>query len=85
MRRFGGVFTFELPSAEAVARFLAASALLIPATSFGGVHSTVDRRARWGDPVPEGLVRFSCGLEDAEDLVTDVLASLEPVQSVGRI
>lgn len=85
MRRFGGVFTFQLPSAEAVARFLAASALLIPATSFGGMHSTVDRRAQWGDPVPEGLVRFSCGLEDPEDLVADVLAGLERVQSMGRI
>jgi cystathionine gamma-lyase len=85
MRRFGGVFSFELPSADAVARFLTASALLTPATSFGGTHSTVDRRAQWGDPVPAGLVRFSCGIEDADDLVTDVLASLDRVHSVGLI
>jgi cystathionine gamma-lyase len=47
------------------------------ATSFGGVHSTAERRARWGtDDVPEGFIRFSAGCEDTEDLVADVLAAL---------
>ncbi|MBM7772774.1 cystathionine gamma-lyase [Actinokineospora baliensis] len=76
MRRFGGVVTFELESAAAVAGFLAASRLVSSATSFGGLHSSADRRARWGDPVPEGLVRFSCGCEDTRDLVADVLTAL---------
>ncbi|HEX9337301.1 MAG TPA: cystathionine gamma-lyase, partial [Pseudonocardiaceae bacterium] len=56
------------------------SQLLAAATSFGGLHSSVDRRARWGDPVPPGFVRFSCGIEDTADLVSDVLASLDRVQ-----
>ncbi|MGQ0837521.1 cystathionine gamma-lyase [Actinokineospora sp.] len=77
MRRFGGVVTFELESAAAVASFLAAAHLVTSATSFGGLHSTADRRARWGDPVPAGLLRFSCGCEDTRDLVADVLAALE--------
>jgi cystathionine gamma-lyase len=76
MRRFGGVFTFCLPSAAQVDRFLAASELVTGATSFGGLHSTADRRAQWGDPVPEGLVRFSAGCEDPADLVADVLRAL---------
>ncbi|AHI00751.1 cystathionine gamma-lyase [Kutzneria albida] len=76
MRRFGGVLSFELPSVAAVERFLAASGLVLPATSFGGLHSTLDRRAQFGDPVPEGLVRFSAGCEDSHDLVTDVLSAL---------
>ena len=50
------------------------------ATSFGGLHSSVDRRAQWGDPVAEGFVRFSCGTEDTDDLVADVLGSLERVE-----
>jgi cystathionine gamma-lyase len=79
MRRFGGVFSFVLPSRDSVDEFLAGSRLLSAATSFGGLHSTVDRRARWGDPVPEGFVRFSCGIEDTEDLVRDVLGSLDRV------
>jgi cystathionine gamma-lyase len=46
------------------------------ATSFGGLHTTADRRAQWGDPVPEGLVRLSCGVEDTADLVADLRQAL---------
>ncbi len=81
MRRFGGVFSFELPSREAADAWVTGSRLLAAATSFGGLHSTVDRRAQWGDPVAEGFVRVSCGVEDAADLVPDALASLDGVRS----
>jgi cystathionine gamma-lyase len=65
-------------SEEAVARLLAASRLWTAATSFGGVHSTVDRRAQWGgDAVPAGFVRFSCGIEDTADLVEDLRRALD--------
>jgi cystathionine gamma-lyase len=77
MRRFNGVFTFTLSSQDAVERFLAVSKLVTAATSFGGVHSSADRRAQWGDPVPDGFLRFSAGCEDTEDLVADVLSALE--------
>ncbi|APU17168.1 MULTISPECIES: cystathionine gamma-lyase [Actinoalloteichus] len=77
MRRFGGVLSFELADEATFSRFVAASRLVVEATSFGGVHSTVDRRARWGDPVAPGFVRFSSGCEDAADLVADVLAALD--------
>ena len=79
MSCFGGLVTFLLPSAEAVATFLDASRLVTEATSFGDLHTTADRRARWGDPVPAGLVRLSVGCEDAADLVADVRAALDPV------
>jgi len=43
------------------------------ATSFGGVHSTAERRARWGgDAVSEGFIRFSVGCEAVEDLLEDI-------------
>jgi cystathionine gamma-lyase len=76
MRRFGGVLTFTLPSVADVDSFLSGTKLVTAATSFGGLHSTADRRAQWGDPVPAGLVRFSAGCEDTVDLVADVLAAL---------
>ncbi|NGY57762.1 cystathionine gamma-lyase [Lentzea sp. NEAU-D13] len=76
MRRFNGVLTFELESAAAVEKFLSRSKLVSAATSFGGLHSTADRRAQFGDPVPEGLVRFSAGCEDTHDLVMDVSQAL---------
>ncbi len=78
MLRPNGVVSAELPDAGAVARLLGASRLWTAATSFGGVHSTVDRRAQWGgDAVPEGFVRLSCGIEDTADLVADLGAALD--------
>ncbi|WP_031468835.1 cystathionine gamma-lyase [Sciscionella sediminilitoris] len=73
MRRYNGVLCFELESEAAFTRFLERTTLVADATSFGGVHSSADRRARFGDPVPEGFVRFSCGIENTADLVADVV------------
>ena len=59
--------------AERAERFLAAAELIADATSFGGVHTTAERRARWGgDDVPSGFIRLSAGLEDTADLLADV-------------
>ena len=64
--RFGMVLGFELADEDGAQRFLAACELVAEATSFGGVHTTAERRARWGtDAVSEGFIRMSAGLEDA--------------------
>ncbi|HET9740809.1 MAG TPA: PLP-dependent transferase, partial [Solirubrobacteraceae bacterium] len=74
----GPVLSLALPTAEEADAFLDACRLVSVATSFGGVHSTAERRARWGtDDVPDGFIRFSAGCEDTEDLVADVLQALE--------
>ncbi|MEV4351541.1 cystathionine gamma-lyase [Actinoplanes sp. NPDC049596] len=77
MRRIPGVVSFDLGDEQRVARFLAASGLVFAATSFGGVHSTADRRAQWGDDTSPGFVRFSCGIEDTADLLADLTAALD--------
>ncbi|WP_406452354.1 cystathionine gamma-lyase [Streptomyces sp. NBC_00876] len=77
MRRFGSVVSFVLADRETAERFLSALHLAEDATSFGGVRSTAERRARWGgDAVPEGFIRFSVGAENAADLVADVERAL---------
>ncbi|THA23249.1 cystathionine gamma-lyase [Streptomyces sp. A1277] len=77
MRRFGSVVSFVLADRETAERFLSALRLAEDATSFGGVRSTAERRARWGgDAVPEGFIRFSVGAENAADLVADVEQAL---------
>jgi len=77
MRRFGPLVSFTLDGAERARRFLAALELVAEATSFGGVHSTAERRARWGsDAVAEGFIRFSAGCEDVDDLVADLAQAL---------
>jgi cystathionine gamma-lyase len=77
---FGSVLTFALPDAATAQAFLERCALVAEATSFGGVHSSAERRERWGtDDVAPGLIRFSAGIEDTEDLVADVRAALDAV------
>jgi cystathionine beta-lyase/cystathionine gamma-synthase len=52
---------------------VAAARLIVPATSFGGVESTWERRARWaGETAPPSLVRLSAGIEPAGDLLADI-------------
>ncbi len=75
---FGFIISFELASKESADKFLAACNLVYVATSFGGVHSIAERRARWGtDKIAEGIIRFSVGCERHEDLINDVLAALD--------
>jgi cystathionine gamma-lyase len=72
-----GLVSFQLPSEEHVTAFLRGLSLALVSTSFGGLHSSADRRLQWGDNVPAGFVRFSCGIEDTADLLADVTAALD--------
>lgn len=78
MRSFGPVLSFVLRDQEAAERFLRAAELITDATSFGGVATTAERRARWGhDAVEEGFIRLSAGIEDPEDLLEDIGRALQ--------
>jgi cystathionine gamma-lyase len=78
MDAFGCVVSFDLGTRARADKFLRAMTLVREATSFGGVHSSAERRARWGgDAISEGFIRFSVGLEAAEDLLADVRAALQ--------
>ena len=73
MQFFGPVVSFELASREAAESFLKNLHLLVEATSFGGIVSSAERRARWkADNVSEGFIRLSAGCEDIEDLLADL-------------
>lgn len=77
MLRPNGVVSAVLADEAAVATLLSTTRLWTAATSFGGVHSTIDRRAQWGgDAVAPGFVRLSCGIEDTADLVADLSVAL---------
>jgi cystathionine gamma-lyase len=74
----GAVVVFTLESVAATERFFGACELVLEATSFGGIHSSGERRARWRtDDIAEGFIRFSCGIEDTEDLLADVRRGLD--------
>jgi cystathionine gamma-lyase len=78
MKFYGPVISFELASREMAERFLKSCELVFEATSFGGLHTTAERRARWGgDKVAEGFIRLSVGCEDAQDLIADLKQALD--------
>lgn len=68
MAGFGFLIGLTLKDATAAETFLEACPYLVRSTSFGGTHSSGERRARWGDAVPEGFVRLSVGVEPTEVL-----------------
>ena len=71
---FGGLLSFDVADARGVET---STRLIKNATSLGGVESTMESRYRWeGDRVPEGLLRLSVGLEDAEELWGDLEQAL---------
>ncbi len=73
-RGFGPLLSFEVEGTPADAEaIVAAAALIVPATSFGGVESTWERRGRWpGESAAPTLIRLSVGIEPAADLIADI-------------
>ena len=84
MRAFGSVLSFDLGTRTRAERFLQTLRLVREATSFGGVHSTAERRARWGgDAIGDGFIRFSVGCEAVEDLIDDIERGLDAARSLS--
>jgi len=81
---FGGVVTFELDGdLDATTRFVDACRIPYIAPSLGGVESLIEmpaimsfwdrsREERAALGMTDSLVRFSVGIEDAEDLIADL-------------
>jgi cystathionine gamma-synthase len=78
---FGGIVSIVVSGgAEAADRLTHGTSLWVHATSLGGVESTLERRRRWtSEPatIPDGLVRLSVGIEDVEDLWSDLSQALD--------
>jgi cystathionine gamma-lyase len=77
MRRFGSLIGLTLADRAAAEAFIGGCRFVRAATSFGGVHTAAERRARWGDAVPEGFIRLSVGCEPVEALWRDLQAALD--------
>ena len=90
MSGFGGMMSFELAQHIDVEVFQKALHLIKPSMSLAGVESTMlcpaqtshfllgeDERRRQG--IAEGLIRFSVGIEEAQDLMNDIDQALKAV------
>jgi len=81
----GGVVAVELHGSVVAADLLVhGTRLWVHATSLGGVESSLERRRRWrgeATTIPDDLVRLSVGVEDVDDLWTDLAAALDATVS----
>jgi cystathionine gamma-synthase len=81
---FGGIVSIVLAQGAVAADLLThKTRLWVHATSLGGVESTFERRRRWKtEPatIPDALVRLSVGIEDVEDLWTDLVSALDDLR-----
>jgi cystathionine gamma-synthase len=76
----GGLLSFDVADGDAARRVETSTRLIVNATSLGGTGSLIETRTRWeGDRVPAGLLRLSVGLEDAEQLWSDLQQALQQV------
>jgi cystathionine gamma-synthase len=85
MRRFGGIVSFTVRGgASAALAVCARTRVFTLAESLGGVESLIEHPGRMTHAsttgtqleVPADLIRLSVGIEDAEDLIDDILAAL---------
>jgi cystathionine gamma-synthase len=89
MRGFGGVVTFNVRGADWRQTADVVDAVRIPriAASLGGAESLIEQplvlsyyecspeqRRAWG--IPDNMIRLSCGIENAEDLIADLAQAL---------
>ena len=83
MRGFGGMVSVETGSKANAARIVKRVRIFTLAESLGGVeslvcqpagmtHASVDPKMRLEIGITDGLLRFSCGVEDVEDLIEDL-------------
>lgn len=87
MKNYGGMISFDLGSLASANRFLKRLKICTLAESLGGVetlishpatmtHASVPPEERRRVGVTDGLVRISIGLEDVEDLISDLKHAL---------
>ena len=80
---FGGMIGFDLGTVEAGRRFIDGVRLCKRATSLGGVetivqhsasmtHAAIPREARLAAGIGDGLIRLSVGIEDVDDIASDL-------------
>ncbi|MEZ4795609.1 MAG: PLP-dependent aspartate aminotransferase family protein [Flavobacteriaceae bacterium] len=92
---FGGIVSFTLKddTQEAANQFVTNTEYFKLAESLGGVksllchppqmtHASIPREKRLQSGIKDSLIRLSCGIEDANDLINDLQQALKAVHSL---
>jgi cystathionine beta-lyase len=90
---YGGVISFSLKedTEEAAVALVTSTQYFKLAESLGGVkslichpaqmtHKSIPREKRLQSGVADSLIRLSCGIEEAEDLITDIKQAFEKIK-----
>ena len=81
LKGFGTIISFDLAGGADIADAVCRNVRLIRhATSLGAVESTIERRAAipGQQHLPPSLLRLSVGIEDADDLWSDLDSAMQP-------
>ena len=95
---FGGIVSFSLKNdtQEAAVKFVTNTEYFKLAESLGGVksllchpaqmtHASIPRETRLNAGINDSLIRLSCGIEDAEDLINDLSEAFKKVEKTELI
>ncbi|MFS4455566.1 trans-sulfuration enzyme family protein [Maribacter sp. 2304DJ31-5] len=96
MKGFGGMLSFELKPHLDASLFQKSLKLIKPSMSLAGVESTVlsptqtshalmTPEVRVGQGISDGLIRFSVGIEEPEDLMEDIEQALTHIKTKNPI
>lgn len=92
MHGFGGMLSFELRDGINPSEFMKNLQLIKPSMSLAGVESTMllpvltshalmSPEDRFKQGIKDGLIRFSIGIEEVEDLIADIEQALAKIKS----
>lgn len=92
MKGFGGMLSFELQNHIDASKFLNSLTMIKPSMSLAGVestmllptetsHSLMSKEDRAAQGIADGLVRFSVGIEETDDIKKDILQALQAVST----
>ena len=81
---FGGMLSFRIKGGEYAAKLLASKVKVFrQAISFGSTESVIEHRAgmeKRDSPTPCDMLRVSVGLENADDLISDLQQAIDVVE-----
>ena len=96
MKGYTGMLSFEISQSLDVDAFLRALKMIKPSMSLAGVESTIlspaktshallSAEERKRQNISDGLLRFSVGIEEVEDIITDLEEAFQKVSKMEKI
>ncbi|PAV67473.1 hypothetical protein WR25_19506 isoform A [Diploscapter pachys] len=90
MSKFSGMMAFDVGTAEKATKLVENLRIIVHSISLGGTESKIEHPLSmshgkqlitkgWPGTIPEGMLRFSIGLENPNDIIVDLDQALEKI------